>query len=82
MLASFIRDLLIASLLLMLKRFCLLSVIMAAVFTTAAVAGEDEARPDEVPGWGRVLDPSRDCNVSVNLEHDRLEIKVPGTPSS
>jgi regulation of enolase protein 1 (concanavalin A-like superfamily) len=80
MLAYFIRHLLIASLLPMLRRIFLLSVIMAAVFTTAAVAGEDEARPDEVPGWGRVLDPGRDCNVSVNLEHDRLEIKVPGTP--
>ena len=40
----------------MLQRSCLLSVIMAAACTTAAaVRGEDEARPNEVPGWGRVL---------------------------
>jgi regulation of enolase protein 1 (concanavalin A-like superfamily) len=64
----------------MLQRFCLLSVIIAAVFTTAAVADEDEARPNEVPGWGRVIDPGRDCDVSLDREHDRLKIQVPGTP--
>ena len=62
------------------QRFCLLSVIMAAACTTAAVAGDDEARPNEVPGWGRVMDPWRDCDVSLDREHDRLKIQVPGTP--
>jgi regulation of enolase protein 1 (concanavalin A-like superfamily) len=46
----------------------------------AAVSDEDEARPKEVPGWGRVLDPWRDCDVSLDPERDRLTIKVPGTP--
>ena len=62
------------------QRFCLLSVIVAAACTTAAVAGDDEARPNEVPGWGRVMDPWRDCDVSLDREHDRLRIQVPGTP--
>ncbi len=62
------------------QRFCLLSVIVAAACTTAAVAGDDEARPNEVPGWGRVMDPSRDCDVSLDRERDRLKIRVPGTP--
>jgi regulation of enolase protein 1 (concanavalin A-like superfamily) len=58
-----------------------LPVIMAVVCTTAsAVPDEDEARPNEVPGWGRVLDPARDCEISLDREHDRLKIKVPGTP--
>jgi regulation of enolase protein 1 (concanavalin A-like superfamily) len=66
----------------MLQRSCQLSVIMAALCMTAAsaVADEDEARPKEVPGWGRVLDPWRDCAVSLDQEHDLLTIKVPGTP--
>jgi regulation of enolase protein 1 (concanavalin A-like superfamily) len=65
----------------MLQRSCRLSVIMAAVCTTAvAVPDEDEARPKEVPGWGRVIDPWRDCDVTPDLEHDRLKIGVPGTP--
>ena len=62
------------------QRFCLLSVIVAAACTTAAVAGDDEARPNEVPGWGRVMGPWRDCGVSLDREHDRLKIRVPGTP--
>jgi regulation of enolase protein 1 (concanavalin A-like superfamily) len=62
------------------QRFCLLSLIMAAACTTAAVAGDDEARPNEVPGWGRVMDPWRDCDVSLDRENDRLKIQVPGTP--
>jgi regulation of enolase protein 1 (concanavalin A-like superfamily) len=62
------------------QRFCLLSVIMAAACTTAAVAGDDEAPPNEVPDWGRVMDPWRDCDVSLDREHDRLKIQVPGTP--
>jgi regulation of enolase protein 1 (concanavalin A-like superfamily) len=61
-------------------RSCLLSVIMAAVWTTAAVPDEYEARPNTVPGWGRVIDPWRDCDVSLDPEHDRLNIEVSGTP--
>lgn len=65
----------------MLQRSCRLSVIMAALcMPAAAVPDEYQARPDEVPGWGRVLDPWRDCNVALDQEHDRLTIKVPGTP--
>jgi hypothetical protein len=53
---------------------------MAAICMTAtAVPDEYQARPNEVPGWGRVLDPWRDCNVALDREHDRLTIKVPGT---
>jgi regulation of enolase protein 1 (concanavalin A-like superfamily) len=48
--------------------------------TAAAVSDEDEARPEEVPGRGRALDPWRDCDVSFDPEHDRPTIKVPGTP--
>ena len=64
----------------MFQRSFRLFVIMAAICMTAAVSDEDEARPKEVPGWGRVLDPWRDCDVSLDPEHDRLTIKVPGTP--
>jgi regulation of enolase protein 1 (concanavalin A-like superfamily) len=65
----------------MLQRSCRLSVIMAALCMTAeAESDEDEARPKEVPGWGQVLDPWRDCDFSLDREHDRLKIKVPGTP--
>src|SRR5260370_41368255 len=64
----------------MLQRSCRLSVIMAALCMTAAAPDEDGARPKEVPGWGRVLDPWRDCDVSLDLELNRLKIKVPGTP--
>jgi regulation of enolase protein 1 (concanavalin A-like superfamily) len=65
----------------MLLRSCQLSVIMAAFcMTAAAVSDENEPRPKEVPGWGRVLDPWRDCDVSLDPEHDRLTIQVPGTP--
>ncbi len=64
----------------MLQRSWLLSAIMAAVCTTAAVADEPEARPNEVPGWGRVIDPWRDCEVSLDRENERLTIRVPGTP--
>jgi regulation of enolase protein 1 (concanavalin A-like superfamily) len=54
--------------------------IVAAACTTAAVAGDGESRPDGVPGWGRVLDPWRDCDISFDHEHERLKIRVPGTP--
>ena len=66
----------------MLQRSCRLSVIMAAVCTTAAAEfdGEDASRPNEVPGWGRGARPWRDCEISLDLERNRLKIKVPGTP--
>jgi regulation of enolase protein 1 (concanavalin A-like superfamily) len=64
----------------MLQRSCLLAVIMAAACTTAAVADDDEARSKAVPGWGRVMDPWRDCDVSLDRGNERLNIQVPGTP--
>ena len=64
----------------MLQRSGLLSVVMAAVCTTAALADEGGARPCDVPGWGRVIDPSRDCDVALDRENERLMIRVPGTP--
>src|SRR5262249_53935589 len=62
------------------KRPCLLSMIIAALCTSAALPDEPEARPNEVPGWGRVIDPWRDCEVSLDRENERLKIQVPGTP--
>jgi regulation of enolase protein 1 (concanavalin A-like superfamily) len=64
----------------MLQLSCLLSAIMAAVCTTAGVSDEYEAHPDELPGWGRVIDLWWDCDVSLDHEHDRLTMHVPGTP--
>jgi regulation of enolase protein 1 (concanavalin A-like superfamily) len=64
----------------MLQRPCMLSMIMAALCTSAALPDEHDARPNEVPGWGRVIDPWRDCDVSLDRENERLTIQVPGTP--
>jgi regulation of enolase protein 1 (concanavalin A-like superfamily) len=64
----------------MLQRSCLLTAIMAAVSMISPVTDTSGAQPDEVPGWGRVIDPWRDCDVSLDREHDRLKIQVPGTP--
>jgi regulation of enolase protein 1 (concanavalin A-like superfamily) len=65
----------------MFRQSCRILVILTAAATGAAsVAEEDGARPHEVPGWGRVLDPWRDCDVSLDPSSDRLKIKVPGTP--
>jgi regulation of enolase protein 1 (concanavalin A-like superfamily) len=64
----------------MLQRPCLLSMIMAALCMSVALPDEYEARPNEVPGWGRVIDPWRDCDVSLDRENERLKIRVPGTP--
>ena len=63
----------------MLRRSCLLCTIMAAP-CFAAETDEHGARPNEVPGWGRVIDPWRDCDVSLDRENERLKIQVPGTP--
>jgi regulation of enolase protein 1 (concanavalin A-like superfamily) len=54
--------------------------VIALSTTAAAVLAGDDATPRELPGWGRVLDPSRDCEISLDDEHDRLKIAVPGTP--
>ena len=64
----------------MLQRSGLLSVVMVAVCTTAALADEGGVRPNEVPGWGRVIDPSQDCDIALDRENERLMIRVPGTP--
>jgi regulation of enolase protein 1 (concanavalin A-like superfamily) len=64
----------------MLPKSCLLSVITAVVCITAAVADEPAARPNEVPGWGRVIDPWGDCKISLDRENERLKIQLPGTP--
>jgi hypothetical protein len=53
--------------------------IMAAV-CTAAQNDEHEARPNDVPGWGRVIDPWRDCDVALDRDNERLKFQVPGTP--
>jgi regulation of enolase protein 1 (concanavalin A-like superfamily) len=55
-------------------------VIVTAVGTTGAVAGEEPGRLNEVPGWGRVTDPWRDSVVALEPRFDRLRIQVPGTP--
>jgi len=64
----------------MFQRSGLLSVVMVAVCTTAALADEGAVRPNEVPGWGRVIDPSQDCDIALDRENERLMIRVPGTP--
>lgn len=46
---------------------------------TVVLAG-DEASPSDLPGWGRLVDPSRDCEATLDAEHSRLRITVPGTP--
>jgi regulation of enolase protein 1 (concanavalin A-like superfamily) len=53
---------------------------MAGVYATAAIADEGETRPDDIPGWGRVIDPWGDCEVSLDRENARLTIRLPGTP--
>src|SRR5882757_2747807 len=48
--------------------------------TAAAVLAGADATPRDLPGWGRVLDPSGDCEASLDLERNRLKVTVPGTP--
>src|SRR4029077_11560655 len=64
----------------MLQRPWLLFMIIAAFCTSAAPPDKQEPRPNEVPGWGRVIDPWRDCDVSLDRENERLTIQLPGTP--
>jgi regulation of enolase protein 1 (concanavalin A-like superfamily) len=56
------------------------AILIALGTTAAAVLAGDESTPRDLTGWGRMLDPSRDCEVSLDLERDWLKIKVPGTP--
>jgi regulation of enolase protein 1 (concanavalin A-like superfamily) len=62
-----------------LSRWILL-ILVAAAASAAPAADEVQARHREMPGWGRVLDPSQDCDVSLDSARDRLRIVVPGTP--
>ena len=62
----------------MLRRSCMLCMVTALV-CSAAQADEPAARPDEVVGWGRVVDPTRDCDVALDRVQERLRIEVPGT---
>jgi regulation of enolase protein 1 (concanavalin A-like superfamily) len=64
----------------MLRRCCLLAAIVAGAWTAVARPDEPEARPNELSGWGRVIDPARDCEVSLDRENERLTFRVPGTP--
>ena len=58
----------------------LIACVIALTTTVCAlVAGEDTA-PRDLSGWGRVFDPSRDCEIALDHELDRLRITVPGTP--
>jgi regulation of enolase protein 1 (concanavalin A-like superfamily) len=65
----------------MLPRLCHLIASLIALGTTslALVAGDDTA-PRDLSGWARVFDPSRDCEIALDHELDRLKITVPGTP--
>ena len=54
--------------------------VIALGTTAAAVRAGDDPTPRDLPGWGHVLDPSRDCDVSLDVELNRLRITVPGTP--
>jgi regulation of enolase protein 1 (concanavalin A-like superfamily) len=58
----------------------MLTRVIALCTTAAAVHAGDDAVPRDLPGWGRVLDPSRDCEVSLDGESNRLKVTVPGTP--
>jgi regulation of enolase protein 1 (concanavalin A-like superfamily) len=58
----------------------LFAIVIALCSTAAAVGAGDDATPREFPGWGRMLDPSRDCDASLDARRDRLRITVPGTP--
>jgi hypothetical protein len=54
--------------------------VIALGTTAAAVLAGDDPTPRDLSGWGHVLDPSRDCIVSLDVERNRLRITVPGTP--
>ena len=56
--------------------------VIALGTTAAAVRAGDDPTPRDLPGWGHVLDPSRDCDVSLDFELNRLRIRCPGRPTS
>jgi len=53
---------------------------LAACLLASAVFAGEEAPARRVPEWGDVVDPSRDCKVTLDPARDRLTIEVPGTP--
>jgi regulation of enolase protein 1 (concanavalin A-like superfamily) len=58
----------------------LFAALIALSTCAEAVVAGDEAAPRDLSGWGRLLDPSRDCEASLDLGGSRLKITVPGTP--
>jgi regulation of enolase protein 1 (concanavalin A-like superfamily) len=54
--------------------------VIALCGAVAAAPDGGAATPRDIPGWGRVHDPSGDCDVSLDTARDRLRIEVPGTP--
>jgi regulation of enolase protein 1 (concanavalin A-like superfamily) len=55
------------------------TLIILTTCAEAVVAGDDST-PKDLSDWGRLLDPSRDCEASLELGGSRLKITVPGTP--
>jgi regulation of enolase protein 1 (concanavalin A-like superfamily) len=54
--------------------------VIALWTTVTAATAADDATNRYLPGWGRVVDPSGDCDVSFDAGRNRLTIAVPGTP--
>jgi regulation of enolase protein 1 (concanavalin A-like superfamily) len=54
--------------------------LIALVTTALALGAGDDTAPRDLSGWGRVYDPSRDSEIALDRELDRLKITVPGTP--
>lgn len=59
------------------KQFLVISALMAAV-SLPIPQSHAQAKPVEVPGWGKAVDPDGDCKFSI--VGARLSIEVPGTP--
>jgi regulation of enolase protein 1 (concanavalin A-like superfamily) len=53
--------------------------IVLGMAVASATAGDD-AIPRDLPGWGRVVDPARDCVVSLDEGRNVLRVTIPGTP--
>jgi hypothetical protein len=64
--------------------FCRSRRLVATTIVLGAMATQIPAADFEVsrvlPGWGRLLDPARDCDVSLDIERGRLKIGIPPTP--
>jgi regulation of enolase protein 1 (concanavalin A-like superfamily) len=54
--------------------------LIALIASATAVVSGDATAPRDLVGWGRVFDPSHDCEIALDHELDRLRITVPGTP--